>query len=216
MKSLVIAVGLVWFLEAGSLATAQVPEEARRQLVENLGPALLIFRDKVQGELKLTAEQREKLEDRLRDTIQEAMAFFQKLQDTRPEEREKEVHAYRKKVSDKLVPFVKDELKPEQFKRFYQLILQHEAPFSLLDPDVGKELKITDEQRKKFMAVVQELEKQLRPLLEEANTKGNHEEIRPKALKVRAEYGGRLEAVLTEAQKKQWQEVLGNPFVLGD
>src|SRR5262249_19504740 len=118
-----------------ALPVAQIPEEARRQLVENLGPASLIFREKVQAELKLPAGQKEKLEERLTATVQEAMAFFQKLEGTKPEERQKEVHAYREKVQGKLIPFVKDELKPEQFKRFYQLILQREGPLALLNPD---------------------------------------------------------------------------------
>ena len=55
-------------------------------------------------------------------------------------------------------------------------------------PDVGKELKLTDAQRMRFMATVQELERKIQPLIKEAQERGNPEEVRPKALKVRKEY----------------------------
>ena len=53
-----------------ALPAAQVPDEARRQLAEALGPPFRVFRDKVQGELKLSDEQKQKLEDRLQETVQ--------------------------------------------------------------------------------------------------------------------------------------------------
>src|SRR5207248_10683397 len=48
------------------------PEEARRQLMETLGPPFVAFHDKVQEELRLLDEQKRKLEKRLRDTVQDA------------------------------------------------------------------------------------------------------------------------------------------------
>jgi hypothetical protein len=60
------------------------------------------------------------------------------------------------------------------------------------------------------------MQQKIEPLIKEAQTKGNPEEIRPKALKIRKEYAGKIEALLTEAQKKQWQDMLGKPFALGD
>ena len=45
---------------------------------------------------------------------------------------------------------------------------------------------------------------------------GNPEEIRPKVMKIRKDYEGKVGAILGDAQKKQWQEMLGKPFDLGD
>ena len=42
------------------------------------------------------------------------------------------------------------------------------------------------------------------------------EEIRPKAMKIRKEHEGKIEALLTDAQKKQWKEMLGKPFDLDE
>jgi hypothetical protein len=41
-------------------------------------------------------------------------------------------------------------------------------------------------------------------------------EIRPKVMKLRQEHEGKIEAILDDAQKKQWKELLGKPLDLGD
>jgi hypothetical protein len=83
-------------------------------------------------------------------------------------------------------------------------------------PEIAKDLKITNEQRKQFMVVVQELHKKVAPLIKEAESGGNPEEIRPKVMKIRKEQEGKIEALLTDAQKKQWKEMLGKPLALDE
>jgi hypothetical protein len=61
-----------------------------------------------------------------------------------------------------------------------------------------------------------ELQKKIGPLIKEAQTGGNPEEIRPKVMKIRKEYEGKLEALLTDAQKKQWKEMIGKPLNLDE
>jgi hypothetical protein len=194
----------------------EIPEQVRRQLVEALGLPFLVFRDKVQDDLKLSDEQKRKMAKHLQGTVQETMRFFQKLDGLKPEEREKELHAYRRKAHEKLAAFLKDTLKPGQLARLRQLELQQEGPFALGRPDVGTELKLTDEQRKRFMAVIQEMHEKIGPLIKEAQSKGNPEEIRPKVLKIRKEYAGKIQAILTPPQGKRWKEMLGKPLDLGD
>ena len=197
-------------------ATQIVPDEARKQLIEALGPQFLVFHDKMQEELKLSDDQKRKLEERLQEVVHDAMRFFETLQDAKPDERQKQHHEYRQKAQEKLSAFLKETLKEDQNKRLRQITLQREGAFSLGNPEIGKELQFTDEQRKQFMTLVQEMEGKIQPLIKEAQTKGNHEEIRPKAMKIRKEYDGKVAALLTDAQKKQWQEMLGKPFDLGE
>jgi hypothetical protein len=66
--------------------------------VETLGPVFMVYRDKVQKELRLSDEQKRKLEKRLRDTQQSTAQVFRKLAANEPQEREREVHAYREKA----------------------------------------------------------------------------------------------------------------------
>ena len=61
------------------------------------------------------------------------------------------------------------------------------------------------------MGVIQELQRKLRTLILEAQTNGNPGEVLPRAIKLRNDYGIKVEAVLSEAQRKQWREMLGKP-----
>jgi hypothetical protein len=195
----------------------EVPAEAGRQITEMLGPRFLVFRDKVQDELKLSDEQKRKLEKRLQDTVQYTMQFFQKLADKEPEEREKELHAYREKAQENLSAFLQGLLQEEQSKRLRQVMLQRDRLFALLgDAEITKELEITDKQRQQFGQVAQEMQKKIEPLLKEAQKGGNPQEIGPKIRKIRKEQEERIEALLSDAQKKQWKEIRGKPLDLDD
>jgi hypothetical protein len=201
--------------EAGSADHPQIPEQARKVLAENLHGSFLVFRDKVQEDLKLTEKQKEKLEQHLKELATE---FFQKMEDLerlKSEERDKELGAYRQKAQEKLASILKEiKIKEDQRKRLRQLELQQ---LGLLYGDViGKDLLITNEQRKQFMAVVQEMQKRVEPLIKEAQSGGDPQEIRPKIMRIRREHEGRTEALLTDAQKKQWKEMLGKPLDLGE
>ncbi len=194
-----------------------VPADAGRQLMEMMGPAFMVFRDKVQEELKLSNEQKKKLEKRLQDTHRDTMQLFQKLADKEPEEREKELHAYREKAQENLSAFLQGLLQEEQFKRLRQVMLQRDRLFALLgNPEVAKELEITDMQRQQFAEAAQEMQKKIEPLVKEAQKGGNPQEIGPKIRKIRKEQEDRIEALLSDAQKKQWKEMLGKPLNLDD
>jgi hypothetical protein len=66
------------------------------------------------------------------------------------------------------------------------------------------------------MAVVREMQKNIEPLMKGAQSGGNPEEIRPKVLKIRMEHADKIEAFLTDAQRKQWRKMLGKPMDLDD
>ena len=190
----------------------------RKDLAENLHGSFLVFRDKVQEDLKLTGEQKEKLEQHLQELLPDAMQFFQKIDGLKREEREKELQAYRPKVQEKLAAVLKETLKEDQRKRCanWSCNGRGRSPWCTGTREIGKDLKITDEQRKQFMAVVQDMQKKIAPLIKEAQSGGNPEEIRPKVMKIRKEHEGKIEALLTDAQKKQWKEMLGKPLDLDE
>jgi hypothetical protein len=198
-------------------APQEFPDEARKQVVEALGGGpFLIFRDKVLQELKLSDDQKQELLEKFPDYAQETMKAFEKIQELKPEEREREMQSHRKESREKLSAFLKETLKAEQLNRLQQLELQQERPHVLGRPEIRKELKITDEQRKQFMRVIREMQKKIEPLMKEAQSGGNPEEIRPKVLKIRNEYADKLEALLSDEQKKKWKEMVGQPLDLDD
>ena len=212
----VVAFGAVaLWVQSFQRAAAQVPDENRKQLVEALGPPFIVFREKVLEELKVSDEQRDKLMQYVMEQIMETGPFLDSLTET-GQEREKKLDEHRKTALKKLVPHLKEVLQPGQLKRWRQVTLQQEGGFALGQEDVRKELKITQEQLMKFMAIVHDLQMKVGPLVKEAQSGGNPEEIRPKIEKLRKDHAQELEAVLSDAQKKQWKELLGPPFELED
>ena len=209
-----LAVAALWG-QSFQRAAAQVPEENRKQVVEALGTPFVVFRESVLDELKVSDEQKEKMMQYLMEQIMETGPFLDSLEKT-GQEREKKLNEHRKNALEKLAKHVKEVLQPEQLKRLRQVTLQQEGSFALGQDEIQKELKITQEQLKKFMAIVQELQKQVEALVKKAQSGGNPEEIRPKIEQLRKDHAKKLEAVLTDAQKKQWKELLGPPFELGD
>ena len=175
-----------------------------------------MFRDKVQQELKLSREQKERLDEHLKARLPDAMQFFEGLGEKKAEEREKELRAYREKAHEKLAAVLKDTLKDGQRHRLWQLALQQEGLFALGNEAIGKHLKITDAQRKQFMAVVQQMQKKIEPLVKEAEKRGKPEEVRPRMMEVRKEHEGKIEALLSDEQKEKWKEMLGKALDLDD
>ncbi len=91
-----------------------------------------------------------------------------------PEEREKELHAYREQAQENLTAFLQGLLQEEQSKRLRQVMLQRDRLFALLgNAEITKELEITDKQRQQFGEVAQEMHKKIEPLVKKAQKGGN-------------------------------------------
>src|SRR5258707_7771078 len=82
----------------GLLPGAARAQEPGQMLQGMLGPRFVVFRDKVQDELKISGEQRNKLDERRDATLQEMQQTFQKAQDLKPEDRPKTINEYRQTV----------------------------------------------------------------------------------------------------------------------
>jgi hypothetical protein len=198
--------------EQPAAAPVAVPEQARRQLIETLGPPFVVFRDSVAKELKLTDEQAQKLAQHLQTTLQDTQQVFQKIGGLPPQERERELQIHRQKSHQVLAAFLKDTLQGAQLARLRQLELQQDGPFALGRPDISIELKITNDQRSEFMALLQKMQREIEPLVKEAQSKGNADVIRPRAMKIRAQYADKIESLLTANQKQDWKQMLGERF----
>jgi Spy/CpxP family protein refolding chaperone len=193
-------------------ARQDISGESLKRLRHDLGGSFIVSRDKVQEALKLTTEQKEKLQQHLGEVVPDAMQLFQKIQGLKPDDRKKELRAYRPKAQEKLATLLKGILSEGQCTRLRQLELQREG---LRNGEIWKDLQVTDEQRTQFMALMQQAQKETQLLLEKLkNGSAGKEEIQPKVIKVREDLEGKLEALLTDAQKKQWQEMLGKPMDL--
>jgi len=187
--------------EKPAAAGQDIPEEVREKLAHNIGCSFMVFRDKVQEQLKVTREQKEKLYQYLQTRLPQAMQALEKSSG----EREK----YNQRTHEEMAAVLQETLDKGQYTRLHQLELQRDGLFG---PAWNlKELQITDEQRKQFMAPIMETDQKMQGLMGEIHNGANPDEIRPKALQLRLDLEGKLEVLLTDAQKKQWNQMLGEP-----
>lgn len=194
-------------LAAATVGRAQ-DEEGRKNLLHKLGGPFFVSRDPVQQDLKLSDDQKQKLRDKLSADVEETRT----VENLPPGEREAAMQSLRQKSYEKLETFLKQTLTPDQLKRFQQLKLQYNMPTTMLQPEIVKELNITDGQREKFTGAIQDMKKEIEPLMKEAKSGGNQQGILAKVTKLRLDCQGKIEALLSDTQEKQWKEMIGQPL----
>lgn len=170
-----------------------------------IGVGTMLFHPDIQKELKLSDEQLGKLKDVLGKVMvkyDDVLVKFQKAPST-PEEAEKLSKALTED-SQKAIAGVLD---AKQVKRFKQILWQSIGITSLLDPEVQKELKLSDEQTKKLTAIFKESGKKWLEMVKKPEP-----EEKFKALIKELE--DQATGVLTEEQQKSYKELKGPKFEL--
>jgi Spy/CpxP family protein refolding chaperone len=104
--------------------------------------------------------------------------------------------------------FLTDTLTAKQAKRLDQIMMQFTALTQLTKPEMVRELKLSDEQVKKFKEMQTETRKALSEILEAKERAGKGEKV----MKLRDETRAKILAVLTDEQKAKVREMVGPPF----
>jgi hypothetical protein len=208
MRKLAILGSVVLLFTSG--AGAQ-DEETRKHLLHELAGPFIVFRAKVEEELKLSDAQRQKMRDALPEYLQETMKILETLGDLKPGEREKAMQSHRQKSGERFTASLKEILTPQQLGRLQQLQLQHEGPGALGRPEIRKDLRIAQEQLMQFASVIQDMQKRIEPLIKEAQSGGNPEEIRSRVIKIRKDHEEKIEALMTDSQRERWRAMRGKP-----
>ena len=179
-------------------ATARPADEG---VPEGTTVKLLLLRQKsVQKELELGADAVKKIMD---FTNAQAEAAGKAL--GLGEAARKEAFEKLAKANDK---FLADNLTEKQSKRLDQITMQFTALTQLTKPEMAKELKLTDEQVKKFKDMQTEARKALVEIIEAKERAGKSEKL----AKLREETRKKILAVLTDEQQKKVREIAGPPF----
>ena len=137
----------------------------------------LLQRPDVQTELMLTGRQREQLDAARQEMmsgmgtkVRANMPDFSKLQGLSPEERKVEQEKMRQQMQDGVqsaMTSATDDLDKKlatildagQMKRLHELDLQWRGPLAIATPKIGDKLPLTDEQKPKVQAVLEEYKK---------------------------------------------------------
>ena len=189
---------LVLLVPAVFGATARPAEPA---VAEGPTIKLLLLRQKsVQKELELTP-----------DTVKKIMEFT----NAQAEAARKALglgDAARKEAFEKLrkedEKFLTDNLNAKQSKRLEQITMQCAALTYLTMPEMAKELKLTDDQVKKFKEMQTEARKALVEVIESKDRAAKTKML----AKLRDEVREKILAVLTDAQKTKVREIVGPRF----
>jgi hypothetical protein len=156
---------------------------------------LLLTRLDVQAELRLSREQATSAE-RLMQELHEKAASLRGKNGS-------EVVSARRAIDEAQERWIESQLTETQRKRLVQIDLQWEGPSALISRSVVSEaLSLSADQRSKLTKAVAERNRQ--------RAEGHNQPADERALAEQAL------AVLTPAQKAQWKEMLGHPFVPHD
>jgi len=173
------------------------------------GPGLIAV-PAVQKELKLSDEQAEKARTfatEYREKAQEAMSQYA---DLTGEERMTKQQSVNRSMSASGMKEVEAMLKPEQTKRFKQIVFQVRGIDNLNDPEIAKALKVTSDQADKVKNLMENERGERREAQQEAN--GDRQVMMEKMQAIRKETTTKAMALMTADQKAMFKEMGGEPF----
>lgn len=192
----------------GSPAWAQA-QKGRGGFGFGMGAAFLMAPN-AQKDLKLSEEQVGKVQDTLRDVREKHMDDFAALRDAAPEERQQKMAGITKAMNEDIKKGLS--LSAEQSKRYDQISLQTRGLMAFSDPTVAEKLKLTDDQKTQ----IREIAMSARGAGRGAFSKDASDEERREAMKKMRETNQenmkKVQALLTDDQKKEWKELTGEPI----
>jgi hypothetical protein len=201
-----LAAALVMVALASTSASAQQQPQRRPGGGGGFGanPMMLLGQESVQQELKLTADQIAKVKEHQ----QKAAGNFQAFAGLTPEERQKKFQ----EMAQENEKFLGDVLKPEQKKRLDQIVLQQRGGDALTDPKVQQAVGITDDQKEKIKAIQDDFRKTMGELRQSFGQGGDRQEMAKKMQEMRTANNDKLLKLLTDDQKKKFEELTGPKF----
>jgi hypothetical protein len=179
----------------------------------------LLQNEKVQKEIDLLADQKKDL-DRLADEASDRRRGGPEFnfREASQEEREKyfrEAAERREAATKETVKKVEEILLPPQVSRLKEISLQVRGTRALSDPQVVKELGITQEQQDQLAKVGEEARERGRGLYEGINFRESSEQereaIRAKGEALRKESNEKTLAVLNAGQREKLEKLKGKP-----
>jgi Spy/CpxP family protein refolding chaperone len=172
--------------------------------------AMLLSNKSVQGEIKATSEQVEKLNALGEKLMTKQREEGAKLRDLDPAERMPKQQELTRTIMADVKTGITDILKAEQVKRFEQLQLQQAGVMAFGMPRVQEGLKLTEEQKTKIRDLNQEFQPKMREAM--ADFQNDREGAMKKMAVVRKEQNEKAMAVLTAEQRTSFKDMTGEPF----
>ena len=209
------AIWTVGFLASALLAPAavQAQGQGRGQGMGGgggmAGPGIISV-PAVQKELKLSEEQASKAATFAEEYREKGREMYAELEGLEQAERQTKMQALNQKHFAAGMKDVEAMLKPEQTKRFKQIVFQTRGIDNLTDPETAKALKVTPEQADRVKNLLETQRSEMREATADAGSDrraamGKMQEIRKATLE-------KALAKMTPEQKTMYKEMAGEPF----
>jgi len=193
-------------LAVGVAALLGSPALAQRGGGGGFGGGGLLMTPGVQKELKLTDEQKQKVETALKEFREKHADDYSKLRDLEPKEQMEAFQKLTHESREAVTPI----LDKEQAKRFKEIDRQVRGVQAFADHDVQKHLKLTDKQKEEIKTIQEDSVKQMREIF--TNAQGDAQGAREKFTALRKDSLEKVTKILTDDQKKTWKEMTGKHF----
>jgi thioester reductase-like protein len=173
----------------------------------------LLATPEIQQELKLEPAQIDRVQVACQEIQSRGQELFQAFGSLTPQERDRRF----KTLFEEELHKVEEILDSKQEARFKQLGLQLEGIRAINRKEIADALKLTSEQRQRIKATVDGEHEAMKSAFDgfqagTAMSAEQREEARRKFREVRMATEGRLTAILSDAQRKQFQAMQGAPF----
>jgi hypothetical protein len=203
----IFALGLAALL--GGTVLAQQPQRPGRGAGRGGGVAALLGNESVQKELKMDQDQTDKVKAAVQKVQDNHKDDFAKVRELTGDEQRTKREELNKTVTDEVLTAAGDILKPEQIKRLKQIELQQAGSRAFTRADVQKALALKDDQKDTIKTIAEDAAKAMRDL-----SPGGQRtpETREKIAALRKETLEKVQAVLTDDQKKTWKDMTGEAF----
>ena len=214
---------MVWamgFLSAAFLCTADAQAQQRKGqgggrggmgMGGMVGPGIISY-PAVQKELKLDDKQAEEARVFAEAYRAKAMEMMADLEGLEGQARASKMQEMTAKHSATGMKEVEKMLKPEQAKRFKQVLFQARGTEGLTDPEVAKELKITSEQSDKVKNLIEGSRAEMREAMQDTN--GDRAAGAEAMGKIRKATNAKALALMSPEQTAKYKEMAGEPFEL--
>lgn len=176
--------------------------------------------EKVQKELELVSEQKEKLKEiaeKAAARMRDSGAVFSKLRDASEEERKAAMTEFGNKAraqAEQLKKDLEEVLLPHQLDRLKQIALQVRGLGALADKEVQDTLGITEQQKEKMKAIGESMMEKFRGTMGRPADENERQARREKMQEARKEYEAKTLDVLTAEQKEKFEKLKGPKFDL--
>ena len=199
-----------FLLTVGALALLASPALAQGRGGSGGGAAGFLMAPNVQKDLKLTDTQVKKVQETLREIAERHQGDYTALRDASPDVRWTKIATLNETVSDEVKSALS--FSAEQSKRFDQIGLQAHGLNAFASRTVDETLKLTDDQKSKIRELVEATRNSFAGASNNNASEQERTDARNKRAVAQKENMAKVQSMLTDDQKKAWQELIGEPI----